>query len=168
MSQNFFPAFMLNVLFILSCGMFITLFAQFYKFTSIPFWQLFIYATTILALVYLVKYFVIVFAGWVFNASEAATDYRFIVFLINKLIGIFFIPILFVIAYTSDDVKKIAITVALCVAGLLLALRYLISLVRIRKNLNLTAFHFFIYLCAVEIMPLLVLYKILFIKTVNT
>jgi hypothetical protein len=168
MSQNFFPAFMLNVLFILSGGMFVTLFAQFYKFTSIPFWQLFIYATTMLALVYLVKYFVIVFAGWVFNAPEAATDYRFIVFLINKLIGIFFIPILFVIAYTGDDVKKIAITVALCVAGLLLALRYLISLVRIRKNLNLTAFHFFIYLCAVEIMPLLVLYKLLFIKTANT
>jgi len=168
MSQNFFPAFMLNVLFILSGGMFITLFAQFYKFTSIPFWQLFIYATTMLALVYLVKYFVIVFAGWVFNAPEAATDYRFIVFLINKLIGILFIPILFVIAYTGDDVKKIAITVALCVAGLLLALRYLISLVRIRKNLNLTAFHFFIYLCAVEIMPLLVLYKLLFIKTANT
>jgi hypothetical protein len=168
MSQNFFPAFMLNVLFILSGGMFITLFAQFYQFTSIPFWQLFIYATTMLALVYLVKYFVIVFAGWVFNAPEAATDYRFIVFLINKLIGILFIPILFVIAYTNNDAKKIAITVALCVAGLLFALRYLISLVRIRKNLNLTAFHFFIYLCAVEIMPLLVLYKLLFIKTANT
>ncbi len=168
MSQNFFPAFMLNVLFILSGGLFITLFAGFYKWTAIPFWQLFVYSTTILGIIYLVKYFVILFAGWVFNAPDAAADYRFIVFLINKLTGILFIPILFMIAYTNNDVKKIAITVALCIAGLLLALRYLISLARIRKNLNLTAFHFFIYLCAVEIMPLLVIYKLLFIKTANT
>jgi len=165
MSQNFFPAFMLNVLFILSVGLFITLFAQFYKWTNIPFWQLFIYSTTILGIVYMVKYFVIFFTGWVFNAPDAAAEYRFIVFLINKLTGILFIPLLFVIAYTNDDVKKIAITIALCIAGLLIALRYLVSLARIRKNLNLAAFHFFIYLCAVEIMPLLVIYKLLFLKT---
>ncbi|HEY2727148.1 MAG TPA: DUF4271 domain-containing protein [Parafilimonas sp.] len=165
MSQNFFPAFMLNVLFILSVGLFITLFAQFYKWANIPFWQLFIYSTTILGVVYMIKYFVIFFTGWVFNAPDAAAEYRFIVFLINKLIGVLFIPILFVIAYSNDDVKKIAITIALCIAGLLIALRYLVSLARIRKNLNLAAFHFFIYLCAVEIMPLLVIYKILFLKT---
>jgi hypothetical protein len=165
MSQNFFPAFMLNVLFILSVGLFITLFAQFYRWTNIPFWQLFIYSTTILGIVYMVKYFVIFFTGWVFNAPDAAAEYRFIVFLINKLTGVLFIPILFVIAYTDNEVKKIAITIALCIAGLLIALRYLVSLARIRKNLNLAAFHFFIYLCAVEIMPLLVIYKLLFLKT---
>lgn len=165
MSQNFFPAFMLNVLFILSGGLFITLFAQFYKWTTIPFWQLFIYSTTILGIIYIIKYFVIFFTGWVFDSPDAAAEYRFIVFLINKLMGILFIPILFVIAYTDDEVKKIAITIALCIAGLLIALRYLVSLARIRKNLNLAAFHFFIYLCAVEIMPLLVIYKLLFLKT---
>lgn len=168
MSQNFFPAFMLNVLFILSCGLFITLLAQFYKYTPIPFWQLFIFSTTILGLVYLVKFFVIYFTGWVFNAPDAAAEYRFIVFLINKLFGVLLIPILFVIAYSNAEVKKIAITVALCLAGLFIALRYLISLARIRRNLHLTAFHFFIYLCAVEIMPLLIIYKVLFIKTGNT
>lgn len=165
MAQNFFPAFMLNVLFILSGGLFITLFALFYKWTDIPFWQLFVYSTTILAIIYMIKYFVIYFTGWVFNAPDAAAEYRFIVFLINKLMGILFIPILFVIAYTDDKIKQIAITIALCIAALLITLRYLVSLARIRKNLNLTAFHFFIYLCAIEIMPLLVIYKLLFIKT---
>ena len=168
MAQNFFPAFMLNVLFILSGGLFITLVAQFYKWTVIPFWQLFVYSTVILGIIYSVKYFVILFTGWVFKAADSAAEYRFIVFLINKLIGVLFIPILFLIAYSNSEVKKIVITVALCIAVLLLALRYLVSLARIRRNLNLTAFHFFLYLCAVEIMPLLVIYKLLFIKTGNT
>ena len=168
MSQNFFPAFMLNVLFILSAGLFITLFAQFNKWTDIPFWQLFIYSTCILAIIYLIKYIVILFTGWVFNAANAATEYRFIVFLINKLLGILFIPLLFLIAYSDDSTKRIVVTIALCLAGLLVAIRYLISVARIRKNLNITAFHFFIYICAAEIMPLLVIYKLLFIKTANT
>jgi hypothetical protein len=38
---------------------------------------------------------------------------------------------------------------------------------RIRKNLSITAFHFFIYLCAVEIIPLLVIYKLLFLQAGN-
>ena len=168
MSQNFFPAFMLNVLFILSGGLFITLVAGFYKWTIIPFWQLFIYSTTILGMIYSIKYFVILFTGWVFNAPDSAAEYRFIVFLINKLIGVLFIPILFIIAYSEFETKKIVITIALCIAFLLLALRYLVSLARIRKNLKLTAFHFFIYFCAIEVMPLLVIYKLLFIKTSNT
>jgi hypothetical protein len=168
MAQNSIPAFTLNVLFILSGGLFITLFAEFNKWTKIPFLQLFVYSTSILAVIYLVKYFVIRFTGWVFNAADAAAEYRFIVFLINKLIGIFFIPLLFLIAYADGDIEKISITIALCLAIFLLALRYLVSLARIRKNLSITAFHFFIYLCAVEIMPLLVIYKILFLRTGNT
>jgi hypothetical protein len=168
MAQNVIPAFMLNILFMLSGGLFITLFAQFNEWTTIPFWQLFVYSTSILAVIYLVKYFVIRFTGWVFNATDSAAEYRFIVFLINKLLGILLIPCLFFIAYADDQIKNISITVALCIAVFMIALRYLISLARIRKNLRIPAFHFFIYLCAVEIMPMLVIYKLLFLRTGNT
>jgi hypothetical protein len=167
MAQNFFPAFMLNVLFILSGGLFITLFAGFNNWTQLPFWQLFIYSTTILLVVYLVKYIVISFTGWVFNEEEAAVEYRFVVFFINKLLGMLMIPLLFLIAYADPALKNIAITIVLCLTIFSLAIRYLVSLARIRKNLSITAFHFFIYLCAVEIMPLLVIYKVLFLQTSN-
>ena len=167
MAQNFFPAFMLNVLFVLCGGLFITMFAEFNHWTSLPFWQLFIYSTGILLIIYLVKYIVISFTGWVFNAKEAAWEYRFVVFLINKLLGILLIPLLFIIAYADTRVKNIAVTIVICLAIFSLAVRYLISLARIRKNLSITAFHFFIYLCAVEIMPLLVIYKVLFLQTSN-
>jgi hypothetical protein len=167
MSQNFFPAFMLNVLFVLCGGLFITMFAEFNHWTKLPFWQLFVYSTAILLIIYLIKYIVISFTGWVFNAKEAATEYRFVVFLINKLLGVVIIPLLFLIAYADVKTKNIAITIVICLAIFSLAVRYLVSLARIRKNLSITAFHFFIYLCAVEIMPLLVIYKLLFLQTGN-
>ena len=168
MAQNVIPAFMLNILFILSGGLFIALLAEFNKWTTTPFWEFFIYSTSILAIIYLIKYFVILFTGWVFNATESAAEYRFIVFLINKLIGILLIPTLFLMAYADDDIKKISITIGICLAVFMIALRYLVSVARIRKNLRIPAFHFFIYLCAVEVMPLLVIYKILFLRTGNT
>jgi len=167
MSQNFFPAFMLNVLFVLCGGLFITQFAEFNHWARLPFWQLFVYSTAILLIIYLVKYIVISFTGWVFNAKEAASEYGFVVFLINKLLGVVIIPLLFFIAYADAKTKNIAITIVICLAIFSLAIRYLVSLARIRKNLSITAFHFFIYLCAVEIMPLLVIYKLLFLQTGN-
>ena len=167
MTQNFFPAFMLNILFILCSGLFITLFAKTNQWSALPLWELFVYATAILLIIYFIKYIVISFTGWVFNAKEAAAEYIFVVFLINKLIGILMIPLLFLIAYADVKTKGISATIVLCLVVFSLIIRYLVSLARIRKNLSITAFHFFIYLCAVEIMPLLVIYKVLFQQTSN-
>lgn len=165
MAQNVLPAFMMNVLFVFCGGLFITLFARFNNLSQLEFWQLFIYATAILLIVYLVKYIVISFTGWVFNAKEAASEYRFIVFLINKLLGVAIMPLLFLIAFSSSHIQGISITIVLCLTVFCLAIRYIVTLSRIRRNLSVTAFHFFIYLCAVEIMPLLVIYKVLFLQT---
>jgi len=167
MAQNFFPAFMLNVLFVFCGGLFITLFATYNKWTDLPFWQLFVFSTIILLIVYLVKYIVINFTGWVFNVREAAAEYSFVVFLINKLFAVVSIPLLFLIAYSEGRLKTVSITIVLCLAVFCLVVRYLVSLSRIRRNLKITAFHFFIYLWAVEIMPLLVIYKVLFLQTGN-
>jgi hypothetical protein len=167
MSYNVYPAFMLNFLFVLCGGLFITLFAEFNNWSKFAFWQLFVYSTGILLIVYVVKYAVISFTGWVFNAKEAAAEYRFVVFLINKLLGIFVIPLLFLIAYSNAFIQNISVTIVICLAIFSLAVRYLVSLARIRKNLSITAFHFFIYLCAVEIIPLLVIYKLLFLQAGN-
>lgn len=167
MEQNFFPAFMLNVLFVLCGGLFITLFAQLRGWSKLPFWELFVYATAMLLIIYSVKYIVISFTGWVFNVKEAVAEYRFVVFLINKVLAILLLPLLFLIAYGNYQTKNIAVTIVICLAVLALSMRYLFSLSRIRKNLNLTAFHFFVYLCAAEIVPLLVIYKILFLQTSN-
>jgi hypothetical protein len=167
MSQNFFPALMLNILFVLCGGLFITQFATFNHWSQLPFWQLFVFSTGILLIIYLVKYLVIIFTGWIFNAKEAAAEYRFVVFLINKILGILVIPLLFLIAYSNAAVQNVAVTIVVCLAIFSLAVRYVVSLARIRKSLSVTAFHFFIYLCAVEIMPLLVIYKVLFLQASN-
>lgn len=151
-----------NILFILVAGLFIAVTAGYYSWFSIPFWRLSLYCVTILALVYGTKYLVISFAGWVFNAREAAGSYSFIVFMINKISGIALLPMLVVLSFSEGMVRDVVLTVAAGIMIALLALRYIISLQTVKGNMQLNAFHFFIYICAIELMPVLVIYKVLF------
>ncbi|QEC67952.1 DUF4271 domain-containing protein [Panacibacter ginsenosidivorans] len=160
--QETLPSLLMNILFILVGGLFIALLSNYYGWLRTGFWWLVLYSITILALVYMFKYIVIQFTGWVFNARESASTYSFIVFLINKMIGVLLLPMLLLLAFSSGEVWDITVTIAAGVVILLLIFRYIISLRIIRGALNINPLHFFIYLCAVELMPMLIIYKVLF------
>jgi len=162
--QGYVPGFLLNMLFFMVVGVLIALFASQYQqqhFLQGPFWLLVLFCTAILAVVYLVKYTVTFLAGWVFNVKEAAGMYSFVVFLVNRVLGIILLPLVIILAYYGGQVQSIMFTIAVSIIVLLLLYRYTLSLTVMRKNLKVSALHFFIYLCAVELMPLLVIYKVL-------
>lgn len=165
--QETLPSLMMNILFILVGGLFAALLANYYGLTT-SFWLITLYSVTVLALVYMFKYIVIQFTGWVFNAREPASTYSFIVFLINKMIGVALVPLLLLLSFSNGKVWDIGITIAVGVIVLLFLFRYIISLRIIRGALNINPIHFFIYLCAVELMPMLIIYKVLFKFTGNS
>jgi hypothetical protein len=76
--------------------------------------------------------------------------------------GICLLPLLAIIAFSRGQTYETAVTVALSVVLLMIVYRYIVALGTVVKNLKINAVHFFIYLCAVEILPLLVIYKLLF------
>jgi hypothetical protein len=162
MMQEIFPSLLMNILFVLVGGLFIALIAQIYQWLKIPFWLLTLYCITLLSLIYIFKYLVIQFMGWVFNAREQASTYGFIVFLINKVIALVLLPLLLLLAFSSGSIQQVTLTVAGCAVIILLIFRYIVSLTIIRSTLSVHPLHFFIYLCAVELMPMLILYKVLF------
>ncbi len=52
--------------------------------------------------------------------------------------------------------------------ALTLAYRFIISYKPIRNEIKVSRFHFFVYLCAFEIAPLLLIYKVLLIFVERT
>jgi len=160
--QETLPSLLMNILFVLTGGLMVALIAEHYGWLKSAFWWLVLYSITILALVYMFKYMVIQFTGWVFNARESASTYSFIVFLINKMIGVALLPLMLLLAFSNGYIWDISITLAAGLVILLLVFRYIISLRIIRGTLNINPLHFFIYLCAVELMPMLIIYKVLF------
>lgn len=159
--QNNLASVFLNILFVTSAGIYITLFIQYKQWVDISFYQLLFYCVSILFIIYIGKYLFLAFSGWVFNVPEATNAYTFIVFLVNKVLGIVLIPFVLMITFSPLPIKQIAITISAGVAIILFMYRYLISFGVIRANLKVSAFHFFLYLCAVELLPLLLIYKLL-------
>lgn len=162
--QGRLPSLMMNLLFMLVAGLFITVVVTQKKITHIPFWYFALYSVLVLAGVYLLKFLFLRFTGWVFRVSEAAETYIFIVFLVNKLLAVVLLPLLWLLAFSEGDFNIIILTISTFIIALLLLYRYILSLAAVRNMVRVSPFHFFIYLCAVEILPVLLIYKVVFSK----
>ena len=157
--QNNLASLFINLLFFISTGLYISLLIKYKNWASVSYGWLALFCAVILILVYLGKYLFLLFAGWVFNTKEAAGSYIFLVFMVNKMMGILLIPFLLILSFANATVVDVGITVSIGLIGLLYLYRYLVSFSAIRNKLKVNALHFFLYLCAVEVLPLLLIYK---------
>ncbi len=150
-----------NMLFIVSAGLYITLLIRYKHWIQAPFWWLAAGSASVLLLTYLVKYLFLLFSGWVFNTKEAAGSYVFVVFLVNKVLGVMLIPFLLVLAFSDTLIIEVSTTLCAGLVGVLLLYRYWVSYMAVLNKLKVNPLHFFLYLCAVELLPLILIYKVL-------
>lgn len=156
------PSLLLNILFIISGGLYACYLLHYSRLgAGIRFWVLYLYCMMLLGTVYLVKFLLLKFVGWVFSISRATDIYIFVVFLVNKMLGIFLLPFLILITFSGTQVREIFITISLAMVFVLWAYRALAAYRPVRNEIKLTPFYFFLYLCAFEIAPLLLIYKVL-------
>jgi Domain of unknown function (DUF4271) len=83
------------------------------------------------------------------------------VFMINKIIGIYLLPFLILLAFTDNDIYLVAFVLSYIGVFALLAYRFILSYGLIRNQISINPFHFLIYLLAFEIVPLFLIYKAL-------
>lgn len=156
------PSLLLNLFFIISGGIYISFLLRFYNFRGTDsFWYLILNSIIALGMVYLAKFIILKIMGWIFNISEATDTYVFVVFLVNKLLGILLVPFLILLAFSAPQVITILVTLSFSVVAIFFAYRYIISYAPVRKEIKVSQFHFILYLCAFEIIPLLLIYKVL-------
>jgi len=151
---------LMNLMFFMITATFITLAVQYFKWAKGDFWRVWLGSVIFLMLLYLGKFLFLRFAGWVFNSREAASSYLFIVFMMNKMLGILLIPVLLLVAFSAQPLVQAALTLGWLLIIGAFVYRYLASFALFRNKIALNAFHFFIYLLAVEIIPLLLIYKL--------
>jgi hypothetical protein len=150
-----------NFLFVISAGLYITLVIQYKGWSDLPFWWLAAGSSVALLLIYLVKFLFLLFTGWVFNTKEAAGSYVFVVFLVNKVLGVILVPFLLIFAFAGPELVQVGFTLSAGAVFLLLGYRYWVSFMAIRGKLKVNALHFLLYLCAVELLPLALICKVL-------
>ena len=110
--------------------------------------------------VYLIKYFIIVFIGWLTNYKEAANQYIFIIFLINKIVGVFLLPFIVLLSFGPSEWNHAIIIISSLLLVTLFLLRYFRTYGLLQKQLSLNIFHFFLYLIGIEILPIIAFYQL--------
>ncbi|HUX84579.1 MAG TPA: DUF4271 domain-containing protein [Chitinophagaceae bacterium] len=161
LSQTPFPALLMNLFFTISLGIYLVLLLRITGFISnynisllLPSFVLLIGA------VYTVKWLVLRFTGWIFAAEPLTEGYIFILFLIQKMLGIVLLPFLVILAFCSSSIAGAGFYISIIVISLFIVYRYVRAWGLIKMHISPHRFHFFLYFCAFEIIPVLILGKI--------
>ena len=162
--QSPLPSIFMNVFFVLSTGLYFNFLLRYFQLSiEENFWMQYLYCAGALASIYMVKYIGLKITGWLFNVNEATDTYIFIVFIINKMLGIFLLPFLLVLAFATDPLYSSAIIISWFGIALLLVYRFILSYSAVRKEVKLNSFHFILYILGFEVIPLLLIYKLLMV-----
>lgn len=154
------PSVLLNIFYFISGGLYACFVLEHFHLNPTgSFWLLYLYCIAALSAIYFVKFIGLKITGWLTNMQEAADAYIFIVFIVNKMIGVLLLPFLVLIAFTVGDIYSASMTLSWCLIGGLLIYRFILTYTAVRNQVKVNPFHFFLYLCAFEIAPLLLIYR---------
>jgi hypothetical protein len=160
--QSSLPSILMNAFFVISAGLYLNFILNYFHLTITGnFWLQYAYCAAALAVIYIVKFIGLKITGWIFNVSHATDAYIFVVFIVNKVLGIFLLPFLLLLAFANEPLYGSAIYLSWLGIGLLLIYRFILSYSAIRKEVKLNSFHFVLYILSFEVVPLLLIYKLL-------
>jgi hypothetical protein len=110
--------------------------------------------------VYAMKFLVLKICGWLFEQEREMATYIFNIFLINNILGMALLPFVLILAYN----ESIAVSWVLTIPIVLIAMAFgwrIFKGIQIALGVNsFSPLYLFLYLCTLEIAPLLVLIRI--------
>ena len=121
-----------------------------------------VYCAIGVGVIYGGKFLLLKFFGWVFQQPDATDTYIFVVFSTNKILGIIFLPFIILLAFTYGAFNAAAVTLSIIVLVGMFLYRFFLSFISLNRAVNIDFFHFLLYLTAFEIVPLLLINKLLF------
>jgi hypothetical protein len=154
------PSLIFNIFFIITTGLYSYFLLQFFYGNHEKLdWYILFVCNGVVAICYIVKYLSLKFTGWVTNYQSEADTYIFIIFLLNKVIGIFILPIITLMSFSTYQIASYAIVISFIFIAILFIIRFFRSYSLLQSRLKISQFHFFLYIVGVEILPILLIYK---------
>ena len=108
---------------------------------------------------FLVRYSVGVFLGNIFNLEESQKYFTFLKLSNLALISVLIFPLLVLANYSVGLIHKFLITFSLVACVAIALFRYFVLIKNEKLSFN-NLFYLFLYLCALELSPIIVIYKL--------
>lgn len=110
-------------------------------------------------IVFAMKYLLIQLSAWLFKQKQNGEQYSYTVFLVNKVLAMVLLPFVVAFAFAPSKWHFVLALISLIIIVAAYLLRYVRSWNIFAQIFQNSRFHFFMYLCAFEILPLAVLIK---------
>ncbi|MFM7710054.1 MAG: DUF4271 domain-containing protein [Ferruginibacter sp.] len=152
------PSFLLNVFFCLVIGFYLLLLMKANRCTSAYFFRGLFICAGMVVLIYVTKFLVTRLMGWVTDQAAISSEYLFILFLFNKMVALFLFPLIVIIAFADGWFYSLAMTMAVILFSLWMILRYYRAFGLFSQRLQISRFHFLLYVIGIEVLPILLLW----------
>lgn len=159
---NFWAFAGLFVLFGLTFGLFLYQLAAYKSiYYSVSGFRLFTSFVVIILLLFAAKFLILRFIGFVFDIQKVVTEYVSVLYLTYFNIAFVFLPVTVCFTLLAAQFIPVLLVIAVALMVIIFTWLYLRSSVNIISNFRFHKFYLFVYLCALEICPVLILIKAL-------
>ncbi len=152
----------LDLLYLVNSSLFLYLLNYFFALGFLPedgFWFLIVSFTFLLFLI-IFRIIIMRTIGNIFERKELFKGFLYHFFIYNKVIGLIIIPFLIAIPYTHGLLQEWLVYTGVSIIIIIYVFRLFRAAVYVFKNVVLF-FYLILYLCSLEILPLLVVIKVL-------
>ena len=145
----------LNIIFLLCLGFILFRIAQYYSLASV--FRDYLIIQGVVFLLFTIKHIALQFISQLVDKPFEVKFYRYWMILSAGLIGLWLIPVTLMVSVLPADYIFIALLVCCIPLILLLIYRQIKAMLQAKFFLSKHFFHFFLYFCAVEVVPVLLL-----------
>jgi hypothetical protein len=156
------PSLMLNIFFCLSGGVFLYFLLRYLGYFR-PERNLAELGACItgVSMLYVGKYLLMEMAGLIFDRRQASEIYSFVVFMVNKMAGLWLLPAGLLLAFASPATQQTVTVFALGGLGILALYRLNRGYMALHNTLKINQLQYLVFVAAFEVVPVLLIYKLL-------
>lgn len=156
------PYILLAILFYLNAGWFIFHILEEYQLAlSLSITQQFMVSVAAVVALLLLKYLLLMTLGYIFPVKEQIDRYRFLITIFSIITGIVLIPVNLLLAYGPATAGRTLIWVTLGILIFIYVFRSLRAMLMVNQKVSLFSLHFLLYICTIEIAPVLIFWKLI-------
>lgn len=155
------PYIFLYLIFSLALGLFILLIESSFSHLEVLNGENYLRTTLLVAVLFVFKILLIRFISLVFQLERLVREYVAVLYLVYFNSMLVLMPLLLVVTFVPASYFKFVLILFSVIASILFIYRFLRTAFRLFGNLRFSVFYLILYLCTLEVAPILILVKTL-------
>lgn len=155
------PYIFLYLIFSLALGLFIVLLESSFERFDVLSLENYLRTALLVALLFIIKILLIRFISFVFEIDRLVREYVTVLYLVYFNSMLFLMPFLLTVTLVPTTYFKILLILFSILVSILFIYRFLRTAFRLFGNLKFSVFYLILYLCALEVAPILILVRTL-------